>query len=63
MAATVVDDVRGRPGGDRPWTGAAHGEGSPQPFDLGYGFVKRGDVKWRGEELMYLDLEPRGGRP
>ncbi len=27
---------------------------------LSYGFVKNGDVKWGGEELMSLDLAGRG---
>ena len=52
----IVDYLRGRPGADRLWVSAAPGEGSPQPFYLHYGFVKSGEVKWGGEELMSLDL-------
>jgi diamine N-acetyltransferase len=62
-AATIdalVEYLRGRPGADTLWTSAAPGDGSPQPFYLRCGFVKSGDVKWGGEELMYLDLDGRG---
>jgi diamine N-acetyltransferase len=60
----LVEYLRGRPGADRLWTSAAPGEGSPQPFYLHHGFVKSGDVKWGGEELMYLDLAAgRAGKP
>jgi diamine N-acetyltransferase len=56
----VVEYLRGRPGADTLWTSAAPGDGSPQAFYLRYGFVKSGDVKWGGEELMYLDLTGGG---
>jgi diamine N-acetyltransferase len=62
-AATIdalVEYLRDRPGADALWVSAAPGEGSPQAFYLHYGFVKRGDVKWGGEEIMYLDLAGRG---
>jgi diamine N-acetyltransferase len=52
----IVEYLRGRPGADTLWVSAAPGEGSPQPIYLHYGFVKSGEVKWGGEELMALDL-------
>ena len=55
----VVDYLRGRPDAETLWVSAAPGEGSPQPFYLGYGFVKNGDVQSGGEELMSLDLAGR----
>jgi diamine N-acetyltransferase len=55
----LVEYLRGRPGADRLWTSAAPGDGSPQPFYLRYGFVKSGEVKWGGEELMFLNLAAR----
>jgi diamine N-acetyltransferase len=57
----VVDYLRRRPGADRLWVSAAPGDGSPLPFYLHYGFVKSGEVKWGGEELMFLDLAERAG--
>ncbi len=60
----IVEYLRGRPGADRLWTSAEPGEGSPQPFYLHYGFVRNGDSKWGGEELMSLDLTiPSEGVP
>ena len=52
----LVTYLRGRPGASRLWTSAAPGDGSPQPFYLHCGFVKSGETKWGGEELMSLDL-------
>lgn len=57
----VVEYLRGRPAANRLWTSAKAGDGSPQPFYLHYGFVKSGETKWGGEELLYLDLDHSGG--
>jgi diamine N-acetyltransferase len=55
--------VAAKPNGTALLTSCAAGEGSPQPFYLGYGFVKTGEEKW-GEDLLRLDLGPwrNGGR-
>jgi diamine N-acetyltransferase len=55
----AIDLVReylgSRPGADVLLTSCKAGEGSPQPFYLGYGFTLTGEVKW-GEDLLRLDL-------
>jgi diamine N-acetyltransferase len=57
--AATIDAVaaylRGRPGADVLYTSCEHGDGSPQPFYLRYGFVLTGERKW-GEDLLALDL-------
>lgn len=53
----VVAYVRGRPGGDTLLTSAGHGEGSPQPFYEGYGFVPTGEIM-EDEVVLRLDLRP-----
>src|SRR5580765_2715812 len=49
----VAAYVRGRPGGDVLFTSCAAGEGSPQPFYLGYGF-RRTDRIADGEDVLRL---------
>ena len=51
----VVDYLRTRPNAEVLLTSCKAGDGSPQPFYLGYGFELTGEVKW-GEELLRLDL-------
>ena len=51
----VVAYLRTRPGASVLWTSCKAGPGSPQPFDLHYGFALSGEVKW-GEDLLRLDL-------
>ena len=51
----VADYVRTRPGGDVLFTSCEAGEGSPQPFYLGYGFVKTDRIA-DGEDVLRLDL-------
>ena len=53
----IVDYLGARPNAAVLYTSCAAGEGSPQPFYLGYGFRKTGEVKW-GEEILALDLRP-----
>jgi diamine N-acetyltransferase len=63
-AATIdalVDDLRTRPGADVLNTSCEHGEGSPQPFYLHYGFVLTGGRKW-DEDILALDLRGRRDR-
>jgi diamine N-acetyltransferase len=54
----VVEYLRGRPGADMLYTSCDHGEGSPQPFYLRYGFVLTGERKW-DEDILALDLRTR----
>jgi len=54
----VVRYLAIKPNADVLLTSCAVGEGSPQPFYLGYGFELTGQQKW-GEDLLRLDL----GRP
>jgi hypothetical protein len=42
-------------------TGCGSGGRSSQPFDLGDGFEKAGEVNW-DEDLLSLDLAKRSGR-
>lgn len=52
----IVDYVTSRPGGSAITVGAIPGEGSPQPFYEGFGFVATGEVKG-GEVILQLDLD------
>jgi diamine N-acetyltransferase len=54
----VVAYLRGRPSADVLYTSCEHGDGSPQPFYLHYGFVLTGERKW-DEDILALDLEGR----
>lgn len=54
----VVEYLRGRPGAEVLLTSCDHGEGSPQPFYLHYGFVLTGERKW-DEDILALDLRGR----
>jgi diamine N-acetyltransferase len=54
----VVAYVRGRPNGDALLTSAGQGEGSPQPFYEGYGFVPTGEIV-EDEVVLRLDLAGR----
>lgn len=54
----VVAYLRGRPGAEVLLTSCEHGEGSPQPFYLRYGFTLTGERKW-DEDLLALDLRGR----
>ena len=56
----VVDYVRTRPNARELLTSCAAGDGSPQPFYLGYGFTPTGEQKW-GEDLLRLDLANGAG--
>ena len=59
--ALVVHEVRAS-GGDTLLTSCAPGDGSPQPFYEGLGFVPTGEVDADGEVHLALDLttgEPR----
>lgn len=51
----IVAYLRTRPGADVLWTSAGQGEGTPQPFYEGYGFVATGDVM-EDEAVLRLDL-------
>ena len=51
----VVDYLRTRPNADALYTSCEHGEGSPQPFYLHYGFELTGERKW-DEDILRLDL-------
>ena len=51
----VVAYVRSRPSGDALITSAGQGDGSPQPFYEGYGFVPTGEMM-EGEVVLRLDL-------
>ena len=51
----VVEYLRTRPDAEVLLTSCEHGDGSPQPFYLRYGFTLTGEVKW-GEDLLALDL-------
>ena len=60
----IAEYVRGRPGGDVLFTSCSAGDGSPQPFYLGYGF-RRTDRVADGEDVLRLELRPDaigGGR-
>jgi diamine N-acetyltransferase len=57
----VVEYLATRPDAQVLLTSCAAGEGSPQPFDLHYGFEKTGELKW-GEELLSLNLPARTAR-
>jgi diamine N-acetyltransferase len=54
----VVDYLRTRPNAEVLLTSCEHGDGSPQPFYLHYGFTLTGERKW-GEDLLALDLRGR----
>jgi diamine N-acetyltransferase len=54
----VVEYLRDRPGAAVLYTSCEHGEGSPQPFYLRYGFTLTGERKW-GEDVLALDLRGR----
>ena len=54
----VVEYLKTRPNADVLLTSCEHGDGSPQPFYLHYGFVLTGERKW-GEDLLALDLRGR----
>jgi diamine N-acetyltransferase len=51
----LVDYVRARPGATEITVGSIPGEGSPQPFYEGFGFVDTGEVKG-GEVMLRLEL-------
>jgi diamine N-acetyltransferase len=51
----VVDYLRTKPNADTLLTSCEHGDGSPQPFYLKYGFVLTGKRMW-DEDLLSLDL-------
>jgi diamine N-acetyltransferase len=51
----VVEYVRGRPGAEALYTSASPGDGTPQPFYEGYGFVPTGAIL-EGEVVLRLDL-------
>lgn len=51
----LVEYVRGRPNATEIIVGSIPGEGSPQPFYEGYGFVDTGEVKG-GETQLKLEL-------
>ena len=53
----VAAYVRSRPDGDTLLTSAGQGEGTPQPFYEGYGFVPTGQIL---EEEVVLRLDLRG---
>jgi diamine N-acetyltransferase len=52
----VVEYLSTRPNAEVLLTSCKSGEGSPQPFYLGYGFEKTGELKW-GEDILRLDLQ------
>ncbi len=54
----VVEYLKTRPDAEVLLTSCEHGEGSPQPFYLRYGFTLTGERKW-GEDLLALDLRDR----
>ena len=54
----VVEYLKTRPDAEVLLTSCEHGEGSPQPFYLRYGFTLTGERKW-GEDLLALDLRGR----
>lgn len=54
----VVAYVRERPNGDALITSAGQGEGTPQPFYEGYGFVPTGEIM-EDEVVLRLDLTDR----
>jgi diamine N-acetyltransferase len=54
----IVEYVRGRPGGDTLFVSAAQGDGGPQPFYEGYGFLSTGQVV-DDEVVLRLDLTGR----
>jgi diamine N-acetyltransferase len=51
----IVAYLRTRPGADVLWTSCGLGEGTPQPFYEGYGFVATGEVSDE-EAILRLDL-------
>lgn len=53
----LVDYVRTRPNATEIIVGSIPGEGSPQPFYEGFGFVPTGEVK-HGETQLTLELTP-----
>jgi len=57
----LIRFLRTRPDAGVLWTSAEPGDGSPQPFYLGYGFVKTDRVA-DGEDVLRLDLPANGGR-
>ena len=54
----VVAYVRSQPNGDALITSAGQGEGTPQPFYEGYGFVPTGEIM-EDEVVLRLDLTGR----
>jgi diamine N-acetyltransferase len=54
----VVAYLRARPDAEVLYTSCEHGQGSPQPFYLHYGFELTGERKW-GEDILRLDLRRR----
>ena len=54
----MVEYLKTRPDAEVLLTSCEHGEGSPQPFYLRYGFTLTGERKW-GEDLLALDLRDR----
>jgi diamine N-acetyltransferase len=59
--ALVAEAVRAG-GADELLTSCGQGEGSPQPFYEGLGFVPTGEVDSHGEVHLALDLTSRAGR-
>ena len=57
----VADAVRAA-GGDALYTSCGQGEGSPQPFYEGLGFVPTGEVDSHGEVHLALDLTTGASR-
>ncbi|HEU5241163.1 MAG TPA: GNAT family N-acetyltransferase [Ornithinibacter sp.] len=57
----VADAVRAD-GGDTLFTSCGQGEGGPQPFYEGLGFVPTGEVDSHGEVHLALDLTSRAAR-
>ena len=52
----VVEYLCTKPNADVLLTSCDHGDGSPQPFYIKYGFRLTGERKW-GEDLLALDLK------